>query len=838
MRTVRSLLARRVDAPLQVIQIDGPIGIGKTAFITALLAQLDARTHIARSEGFGTHGPLVALRTMIESLLHEGLESLLDGSSPASLAARVASAMGTEPTVLAVDDAQWLDAASVDFLLTLMREPPQAPLTVVVIHRPRRTTLPLLAHLRQLGAWHDHITLGPLPDDAVRSLVDDLTPPQQASTMETAGGNPLFIRSLSAAFRRDPARASALEVLPTAAGAPQSLLRSAVGVEIDALPEAARTTLRTLAAAGRHLPPHTLASLTGLPPPAVESALSDLEGDGLLTSGTTEALHPAIRHAVYFGTPARWRRATHRVLADLPDLGGFGRADHLSRLGEDLTADDVTTLLTAAEVALGSDPAAVLRWLAPVPARLRTVGLEVLQARAEVYHGRIDDAIARLQPLHDAALAEVPTRAEPDVPVLLAQALRMRGTLGEALDVLTDTGGDDHPALLRERIALETLLDRAVAPDLLDRLASTGSPADVAAAQAFRTIALLGEGRVPEARTAFAAVPDLMLATSAWELRDYLDPLASAVWSAYVLDDFRTGIELGERGLRIARRYSRGHVTANMGAALAYCLVSAGRLAEADAVAEQSVVDARRFGSQGVQSMALTAMIQSAQWQRNDRLLATRHRALLAEDLPEAGWWRRTSLTAQARCAALLGEPFHGVLDTSQKDATVGYRYADAGLFHARAGESATAVGVLDEGLAVTREQGTRIQHAMLQTTLAEILTSTDPARARALLTEAHQVFVDLGMPAHLGRVHGGFARLDAAADPLDALTRREREIALLVADGLTNLQIADQLVISRRTVEEHVSKVLKKLGVRSRVAVVGLVRGGASGGTSGVAPS
>jgi DNA-binding NarL/FixJ family response regulator len=81
-------------------------------------------------------------------------------------------------------------------------------------------------------------------------------------------------------------------------------------------------------------------------------------------------------------------------------------------------------------------------------------------------------------------------------------------------------------------------------------------------------------------------------------------------------------------------------------------------------------------------------------------------------------------------------------------------------------------------------------------------------------------------MPAHLGRVHGGFARLDAATDPLHVLTRREREVALFVADGLTNIQIADRLVISRRTVEEHVSKILRKLGVRSRVAVVGLVRG------------
>ena len=821
MRTVRSLVSRTADQPAQIIQIDGPIGIGKTAFVTALLAQLDVRTHVARSEGFGTHGPLVALRTMIESHLHASLESLLDDSSPSTLAARVARALGPEPTVLAIDDAQWLDPASVDFVVSLLRESRPTPLTLIVVHRPRRTTLPLLARLRREGAWHDHVTLAPLPDDVARALVTDLSPAQQASTIETSDGNPLFIRSLSAAFRRDPERASALEVLPTAAGSPQSLLRSAVEVELDALPEAARTTLRTLAAAGRHLPVRTLADVTGLPPPEVESALADLEGDGLLTPDASEALHPAVRHAVYFGSPARWRQATHRVLADLPDLDVFARADHLCRLGETLTADDASALQAAAEVALGSDPAAALRWLAPVPVRLRTTALDVLQARAEIHSGRIEDAIARLRPLHEA---ETPS-TDPDVPVLLAQGLRMRGTLGEALDVLTEPGASERPALLRERIALETLLDRPVSTDLLDRLAATDDPTDRAAAQAFRTIALLSEGRVPEARTAFADVPALLRAASASALRDCLDPLASAVWSAYILDDFRTGIELGERGLRIARRHGRGHVTANIGAALAYCLVNASRFAEADAVAQQAVLDARRFGSQGVQSMALTAMVQSAQWQRNDRLLAARHRALLAEDLPEAGWWRRTAMTTRARCAALLGEAFDGVVDIALTDATVGYRFADAGLVHARSGDAATAVRLLDEGLGVTRAQGTRIPQAMLLTTLAEVLETTQPARARTLLAEAQQIFGELRMPAHLGRVRAALARLDAAADPLSALTPRERQIAQLVADGLTNIQIAERLVISRRTVEEHVSKVLKKLGVRSRVAVVGLVR-------------
>lgn len=51
-------------------------------------------------------------------------------------------------------------------------------------------------------------------------------------------------------------------------------------------------------------------------------------------------------------------------------------------------------------------------------------------------------------------------------------------------------------------------------------------------------------------------------------------------------------------------------------------------------------------------------------------------------------------------------------------------------------------------------------------------------------------------------------------------LTRREREVARLLAKGLTNREMADRLVISQRTVEGHVENVLGKMGVKSRTQV------------------
>ncbi|MGH3089655.1 MAG: response regulator transcription factor, partial [Rubrobacteraceae bacterium] len=57
-----------------------------------------------------------------------------------------------------------------------------------------------------------------------------------------------------------------------------------------------------------------------------------------------------------------------------------------------------------------------------------------------------------------------------------------------------------------------------------------------------------------------------------------------------------------------------------------------------------------------------------------------------------------------------------------------------------------------------------------------------------------------------------------------DILTRREREVASLVGRGLSNREISDELGVSERTVEGHVSKVLKKLGLRSRAGIAAWV--------------
>jgi DNA-binding NarL/FixJ family response regulator len=95
--------------------------------------------------------------------------------------------------------------------------------------------------------------------------------------------------------------------------------------------------------------------------------------------------------------------------------------------------------------------------------------------------------------------------------------------------------------------------------------------------------------------------------------------------------------------------------------------------------------------------------------------------------------------------------------------------------------------------------------------------------------------------PAITRRLIGEFARLrpqraNLAANVLAGLTPRESEVLRLLAEGLSNPEIADRLVVTEETVKTHVSRVLHKLGLRDRTQAVviayesGLVTPGSAG--------
>jgi DNA-binding CsgD family transcriptional regulator len=99
--------------------------------------------------------------------------------------------------------------------------------------------------------------------------------------------------------------------------------------------------------------------------------------------------------------------------------------------------------------------------------------------------------------------------------------------------------------------------------------------------------------------------------------------------------------------------------------------------------------------------------------------------------------------------------------------------------------------------LALGRAAETRSEAAAALETLLELGAGHEAERARALLAAC-----------------GG-----TEAPALPELTAREREVLGLVADGLTNREIAEQLVLSEHTVHRHVTNILRKLGLPSRTA-------------------
>jgi DNA-binding NarL/FixJ family response regulator len=79
--------------------------------------------------------------------------------------------------------------------------------------------------------------------------------------------------------------------------------------------------------------------------------------------------------------------------------------------------------------------------------------------------------------------------------------------------------------------------------------------------------------------------------------------------------------------------------------------------------------------------------------------------------------------------------------------------------------------------------------------------------------------------PTITRRLLAEFARLRPQASPhsatLGALTPRETQVLRLIAEGLSNTEIAGRLVVGEETVKTHVGRVLSKLGLRDRTQAV-----------------
>ncbi|MFE0028466.1 ATP-binding protein [Amycolatopsis sp. NPDC059021] len=172
---------------------------------------------------------------------------------------------------------------------------------------------------------------------------------------------------------------------------------------------------------------------------------------------------------------------------------------------------------------------------------------------------------------------------------------------------------------------------------------------------------------------------------------------------------------------------------------------------------------------------------------------------------------------------ALLGE-FEREISTLDAPMAHAALAACRGIVAAHHGELPDAVKSFDDARGQYERLPAPYHAALASERLAHCrLRQGDPAAA-ATFTELAEVFDGLGAARDAARCRHAY-RSTGAVTPSrrgrrgygDELSPRERDVARLLAEGHTNREIAEVLFLSRRTVEQHVASVLRKLKVRSR---------------------
>lgn len=171
-----------------------------------------------------------------------------------------------------------------------------------------------------------------------------------------------------------------------------------------------------------------------------------------------------------------------------------------------------------------------------------------------------------------------------------------------------------------------------------------------------------------------------------------------------------------------------------------------------------------------------------------------------------------------------------GIDDKSVQDAShvggdragIAAAYLRRATGRSRSAESVSAVKDLEVALSLFGRAELTYECGRTRLLLAHVMAADDVETAISEARAALDAFDRLGASRDADEAAALLRRLGAKvarAGPrgLGTLTRREREVLVLLGEGLSNPAIADRLYLSRRTVEHHVANVLSKLGLSSR---------------------
>jgi DNA-binding CsgD family transcriptional regulator len=790
----------------------------------------------------------------------------------------------TEPSLVLVDDLQWVDELSVALCHYLVRAAGATgePLALVAAGRPSPNEASLSTSLGQVLPQERlaRLELGPLPSDQAFELTKALAPAlgdhEARNVADLAGGSPFWIEAL--------ARSGGV------AEAGRLVTARLRGASMDA-----GTLVALLAVAGRPLAIADAAALNGWELERTEQAGRELVVRGVaIESGAVLRLaHDLIRGAAAREIPDEQRIDIHRRLGEwLASIAG----DDVRRLGE----------------ALGHRHAAGLESLdlagrlvrSPQRTLLGADGLALLVTIADEADPA-DDVVLSLNE-ESAALAAALGRHDVALERRLLLAERLNDAPRRACALLEAA---KSAFALNDTEAAQTYLDRAKATSTGDALFAVELEIEQAA------LHLWGAGpKELGRRLAHAATPS---ALHLFEGDDrarapYLEALRVEYEAAYQEDDLETMVRTAERRASVARGFDEEtYLTASLarsralrrigrldealeqaqrvwqearnrvlprialdaGYWLGMYLLQSGRVRETEDVIEDAVELASRVGDEArgrhtVERLASELAFYGDDWRRGVEQLLDYARGVSEHAQVELHQLAAVWLALAGGPA--LGDDVRGQVASARACADAAgcprcateLRLAGADAL-AHIGDSREAaqwlgewvsmqprpqphdhflerrVGALAQDPASSElleaaareadELGFRLDALWTRLDLGAALAHSDRARSKEILGEVVQVADQLGARpiAELAekRLRGlGVRTWRRGAVGDRVLTEREQEIARLIAAGASNPEIAQRLFLSRKTVERHVSNVLRKVGVRNRAELAARV--------------